>query len=398
MSETTPRLNLPLVGDHSQKHIVMNAGLMRLESLVQARALSRGVTGQPVSPQNGDSYILPASATGAIWATLAVGTLVRAESGTWEIIEFPAGGIIHIADENRLLVKTATGWAGFESVIKALDALVHVGIGTEADSYNVLAVKGAAALLSAQSLASGGTGNISLSLNKDSDGNSAQILLQKGYSSRAILGLLGDNNLTLKVSPDGSAWSTVFTVDRNSAQVSAKWGIQPPLWPMKSLLGSGGQRIAPIGAGVTSNVAVTANRLYMLPVIIPYDISIVAMGVRITTGASGNVRLGLYQDNQGHPGTLLYEGVPISTSATGLSEVSLSQSLSAGVYWLAAVFNAAPTVNSHTGAAMGRDSLSATSAPISGYFRAFTYGVLPVDESAQSYVASSVAMPTVMLG
>jgi hypothetical protein len=65
VSDTTPRLKLPLIGDHSQKRIVMNAGLMRLESLVQAFVISRTVSAQSATPAEGDSYILPVSPTGA---------------------------------------------------------------------------------------------------------------------------------------------------------------------------------------------------------------------------------------------------------------------------------------------------------------------------------------------
>ena len=219
MSDTTPRLQLPLIGDHSQKRIVMNAGLMRLESLVQAQAISRTISVQPASPTDGDSYILPAPPTGTVWATLSSGTFVRAEGGAWETVNFPEGAIVYIKNEGVFLLRTASGWTSFEDAIKLLNNLNHLGIGTTADAYNVLAVKGAAALLSGKTVAEGGSGDISLTLNKEADGNSAQILLQKSYSTRAVLGLLGDNNAALKVSPDGSNWRTAFTVNGFSGRV-----------------------------------------------------------------------------------------------------------------------------------------------------------------------------------
>ncbi|HTM81508.1 DUF2793 domain-containing protein [Asticcacaulis sp.] len=219
MSDTTPRLQLPLIGDHSQKRIVMNAGLMRLESLVQAQAISRTISAQPISPGDSDSYTLPATPTGAVWGALAAGAFVRAEGGAWETVDFPEGAIVYIKAEGVFLLRTASGWTAFEDAIKALANLSRLGLGTTADAYNVLAVKGAAALLSGKTVAEGGSGDISLSLNKEADGNNAQILLQKGYSTRAVLGLLGDSNLSLKVSPDGSNWRTAFTVNRFSGRV-----------------------------------------------------------------------------------------------------------------------------------------------------------------------------------
>jgi len=94
-----------------------------------------------------------------------------------------------------------------------------LGIGTTAYSYNVLAMKGATALLIGKTVAEGGSGDISLIVNKEADGNSAQVLFQKGFSTRAVLGLLGDSQLGLKVSPDGSNWRTALTVNRFSGRV-----------------------------------------------------------------------------------------------------------------------------------------------------------------------------------
>jgi len=219
VSDTTPRLQLPLVGDHSQKRIVMNAALMRLESLVQAQAISRSTSVQPASPNDGDSYILPVTPTGTAWGALPAGTFVRVEGGVWEGVAFPEGAIVYIKAEGIFLMRTASGWTAFEDAIKSLGNLNRLGVGTTADSYNVLAVKGAAALLSGKTVAEGGSGDVSLTINKEGDGNSAQILLQKGYSTRAVLGLLGDSHLSLKVSPDGSNWRSALTVNRFSGRV-----------------------------------------------------------------------------------------------------------------------------------------------------------------------------------
>ena len=218
MNDPTPRLGLPTVGDHAQKRIVMNDALMRLDRLVQAQVLSRTVTAQPSTPADGDSYILPVGATGAAWSVLTTGSIVRAEDGTWEAVAFPSGGIVHLADENRFLIRSGSGWVAFEDALKALDNLTHLGINATADSTNVLTAKGPAALLTARYAADGGSGDLSLSLNKEADGDTVQILLQKNYTSRAILGLLSDNNLTLKVSPDGATFLTALGVEASSGK------------------------------------------------------------------------------------------------------------------------------------------------------------------------------------
>lgn len=209
--DTTPRLALPLIqGGQAQKHLTLNAGLMRLESLVQTHVLSRATAAQPASPADGASYILPASPTGDAWSGLSTGAFVRWTGGVWETVAFPVGAIVHVADENRFVVSAGSGWVLFEDAIKALANLTSLGVNTAADSYNVLAVKGPAALLSGQYASAGGSGDISLALNKEADGDTAQVLLQKDYASRAILGLLGNNDLTLKVSADGVTFVTAL--------------------------------------------------------------------------------------------------------------------------------------------------------------------------------------------
>lgn len=216
--DSTPRLDLPLLqGGQAQKHLTMNAALMRLESLVQARALSWTTVAQPASPNDGDAYILPASPTGAVWSGLAEHSFVRFDSGVWETIAFPVGAIVHVADDDRFIVRTSGGWASFEDALKVFANLTQLGVGTTADTTNVLAVKGPAALLSAKYAADGGSGDLSLSLNKESDGGTAQILLQKDFSSRAILGLLGDNDFTIKMSADGSSFVTALIVKPTGA-------------------------------------------------------------------------------------------------------------------------------------------------------------------------------------
>ncbi|MCZ2999993.1 hypothetical protein NYY82_19965, partial [Acinetobacter baumannii] len=57
------------------------------------------------------------------------------------------------------------------------------------------------------------------SVNKQAASRDAGLILQTGYSARALLGLLGSDDFSLKVSPDGSAFATALTAS------AAKGGI-----------------------------------------------------------------------------------------------------------------------------------------------------------------------------
>lgn len=56
--------------------------------------------------------------------------------------------------------------------------------------------------------------------NEAAETDEAGLVFQTGFSSRALLGTLGSNNLTLKVLPDGAVFHTVQTVDRFTGRPS----------------------------------------------------------------------------------------------------------------------------------------------------------------------------------
>ena len=61
-------------------------------------------------------------------------------------------------------------------------------------------------------------------INKSAAGDTASMLLQTGFSGRAELGTTGDDDLHLKVSPDGSAWNEAIVVDRSTGAATFAYG------------------------------------------------------------------------------------------------------------------------------------------------------------------------------
>jgi hypothetical protein len=75
------------------------------------------------------------------------------------------------------------------------------------------------------------------------------------------------------------------------------------------------------------------------PIIIPAAVSVDRIGIQITSAtATALWRLGIYNDNGAmRPGSLLFDAGTVDASATGFKEITISQTLSAGIYWTAGI-------------------------------------------------------------
>jgi hypothetical protein len=89
-------------------------------------------------------------------------------------------------------------------------------------------------------------------------------------------------------------------------------------------------------------MTVSADTLYAVPIPITQACMIASIGLRVTTGASGSARVGLYADDHG-PGAKVAEGASApSTGSAASIEVALTEpvALAPGIYWLAIHANA----------------------------------------------------------
>ena len=68
MSDISANLSLPFIlPSQAQKHVTFNEGMRRLDTLVQLTVLAVDQTAPPVTPNDGDRYIVATGATGD-WA------------------------------------------------------------------------------------------------------------------------------------------------------------------------------------------------------------------------------------------------------------------------------------------------------------------------------------------
>ncbi len=203
----TPRTQLPLLAAaQAQKHVTHNDALLQLDALLFARLLDRDLTAPPAAPADGDTYLVKAAATGT-W-TGQSGKIAYAASGAWRFAVPYSGLAAFVADESRMIVFDGSAWVDYASIL-VLQNVPLVGVNTTADATNKLAVKSAALLFDNVG------GGIQAKLNKHAAGDTASLLYQDNYSGRAEIGLAGDDDLHVKVSADGSAWTEALVVKSN---------------------------------------------------------------------------------------------------------------------------------------------------------------------------------------
>jgi Protein of unknown function (DUF2793) len=241
--------------------------------------------------------------------------------------------------------------------------------GATADSYNRLSINTPAVLLN-----NAGAG-IEATVNKAAAGNDAAFAFKTGFSARALFGLLGSDDVTLKVSPDGSGYFDALTADRNTGRISFPAGIalsglaadpaSPAdgwLWhnattgQLRARLGgmtriladqdvpwltpvAGDHVLSTTGAGgaATGTLAGAANRMDVFPFIPRDDLALDRLAVNVTTLIAGALgKIVVYSaDATGRPASLLLETADLDFSTAGVKAAAVALTLRRGItYWL----------------------------------------------------------------
>lgn len=202
MPDTTARLALPvLLPAQSQKHVTHNEALQMLDGMVQLVLAGLGSTSPPAEPVPGALYALGVAANGA-WAGQD-GRLAQWSETGWMFLDPQDGWRAWDLGGDRLVVFRGGDWEPWRP---DLDQLEGVGIGTAADAVNRLSVTGEATLLSHAG------GGHRLKINKAAEAEVAALIYQSDWAGHAELGLVGDNDLHLRVSADGNTWTEALVV------------------------------------------------------------------------------------------------------------------------------------------------------------------------------------------
>lgn len=223
----TIHLGLPyLDAAQAQKHVTHNHALRMLDALVQLSVTARNVVSTPASPTEGGRWIVGGGATGAFAGN--VNNVAAFQDGVWRFFVPQKGWVAYVESESVTVLFDGSAWNELGLSVRNLQNLSELGIGTTADATNVLAAKLNNALFTAKATTEGGTGNLRYRLNKSAAANTVSQLYQDGYSGRAEIGLIGDDNFHIKVSPDGSAWHEAISIDKTTGKPSFPSGLVIP--------------------------------------------------------------------------------------------------------------------------------------------------------------------------
>lgn len=137
--------------------------------------------------------------------------------------------------------------------------------------------------------------------------------------------------------------------------------------------------------------ALTNQRLSAIQWPVPVATTFDRIGFHVTTAAAvTTIRLGIYGTTSGLPDALVLDAGTIDSSTTGGKEITISQALPAGLYWLAALVNGAALqgiiMNAGNAPGIGETSVANWSNGVGGYFRDGVTGNLPASFGAVTQV------------
>jgi hypothetical protein len=119
MSETTPRLGLPLLAaGQAQKEIFHNEALALLDAATQARVESVGLAAPPTGPAAGQCWIVGAGGSGA-WAGQS-GRIAVWSDGGWRFLPATDGMAVWSAADNLWVYRRGGAWVKGELPVAKL--------------------------------------------------------------------------------------------------------------------------------------------------------------------------------------------------------------------------------------------------------------------------------------
>ena len=212
-------------------------------------------------------------------------------------------------------------------------------------------------------------------IGEEPPGASWDILVSKGDTGWT--GAQGPQGDVGPQGPEGDSSFDIFYYRRTGSSALVRWYTSP----------STGAALSTASLGI--------NTLYAMPFVVPKEITLDRIAIRITSSASNShVALGIYEDDGNvYPGSLVINAGEVAGTSTGAKVLTIDQQLEGNkLYWLAIVSDRALGIRGFSvgGAVpmLGYDDTFPTATGI-GYKHSYGYAALPA-----SYPASSPAVLT----
>lgn len=246
--DNTANLGLPfIVSGQAQKHVTHNDALKTLDAVVQLVLVNVQVDTPTQTPTEGDAFGVGDMPT-AQWAGKA-GQIAVWQDGAWRFIT-PSDGwcAVCLADDSLRVFKNGS-WQ--DVVSQSVEALEILGINATGDVTNRFALASDASLFSHL------TGDHRLKINKADSIDTASLHFQTDFNSHAEIGLTGNNNLSVRVSSDGTNWRDAMSVDADTGRVGI--GVSEPAYNLE-IDGAVGLTGAPLFVMANTGVSGTGQR------------------------------------------------------------------------------------------------------------------------------------------
>lgn len=209
MSDTTVNLQMPyILPSQAQKHVTHNEALQRLDAVTQL-VIQAQLAAPPFPVGEGTCFAVGPAATGD-WSGKS-GQIAFRQDGAWIFITPREGWQAWFVDSAQPVVFVSGAWTSL-SLPAPPDLLVdRLGIAATADDTNRLAIASPASLFN------NAGGGHQLKINKSGSTDTASLMFQSGWQGHAEMGLAGNNDFSVKVSPDGGSWKTALQISANGA-------------------------------------------------------------------------------------------------------------------------------------------------------------------------------------
>lgn len=209
--EVTPNLKLPLlIPNQSGKEYTHNEALIIIDAILNGGVLDLNVNTPPAVPENGASYLVGPEPNGVF--SEHNNELAYYYNG-WRFIKMKHGATLWIDQQQQLYTLQNDTWVPAANANSTEgntpQSLPTLGINATADDNNRLTTRSDYILFNHE------TADARVKINKASPEATASHLFQTNYGSRAEFGLLGDDNFTIKTSPDGSNWYEGLIIHSN---------------------------------------------------------------------------------------------------------------------------------------------------------------------------------------